>query len=323
VEGALLCALASLLFFVASALRRSPGLTRPHAPPPLQGFVTGSLAAVAAGAVTHPIDLVKVRLQLVGAQGEATAVSRGLFGTAAHIVRTHGVLGLYSGISGSVLRQMTVIGSRLGVYDLLKQKATEGTPSRQLSFSASVACGLTAGAVSAAVCNPADLVLVRMQADGRLPKDQQRGYRHAGDALRRIAAEEGIPALWRGTGPTVARAMVVTAAQMSVYDAAKQQLLELKLPDTPATHGAASLLAGGAASVCSNPFDVVKTRLQNMARTPSGAWPYAGVLDCMATTARTEGLLALYKGLLATWSRQAPLNTVRFIALEQLRNIIG
>ena len=295
-------------------------LTR--AAPPPQGFVTGSLAAVAAGAVTHPIDLVKVRLQLVGAQGEASAVSRGLLGTAAHIVRTHGVLGLYSGISGSVLRQMTVIGSRLGVYDLLKQQATHNN-TQALSFAASIACGLTAGAVSAGVCNPADLVLVRMQADGRLPVEQQRGYRHAGDALRRIAQEEGIPALWRGTGPTVVRAMVVTAAQMSVYDAAKQQLLGLRMSDTPATHGLASLLAGGAASVCSNPFDVVKTRLQNMARTPSGAWPYAGVLDCMVTTARTEGPLALYKGLLATWSRQAPLNTVRFIALEQLRKIIG
>jgi hypothetical protein len=29
------------------------------------------------------------------------------------------------------------------------------------------------------------------------------------------------------------------------------------------------------------------------------------------------------QGLVATWARQAPLNTVRFIALEQLRKIIG
>jgi hypothetical protein len=29
------------------------------------------------------------------------------------------------------------------------------------------------------------------------------------------------------------------------------------------------------------------------------------------------------QGLVATWARQAPLNTVRFVALEQLRKIIG
>jgi hypothetical protein len=121
----------------------------------------------------------------------------------------------------------------------------------------------------------------------------------------------------------MARACVVTAAQMSVYDAAKLALTSSAgMSDTPTTHAAASLLAGGAASVASNPFDVVKTRLQNMGRTgPGGAYPYSGVVDCFVTTVRTEGPLALYKGLLATWSRQAPLNTVRFMALEQLRKL--
>ncbi len=302
--------------------RSASPLPLPHAP---QGFLTGSLAAVAAGAVTHPIDLVKVRLQLAGAAGEAAgasgARSLGLLGTARAVVRTDGVLGLYSGISGSVLRQTTVIGARLGVYDALKH-AVSADGRGTVTFAQSVACGLAAGAVSAAVCNPADLVMVRMQADGRLPLDQRRGYKHAGDALLRISREEGIGALWRGTTPTVARAMVVTAAQMSFYDAAKKSLLTV-LPDTPVTHSLASLVAGGAAAVSSNPFDVVKTRLQNMSRTSSGEWPYRGFLHCFLTTARTEGVLALYKGLLATWARQAPLNTVRFVALEQLRKIIG
>ena len=265
----------------------------PHPPQP-QGFVTGSLAAVAAGCVTHPIDLVKVRMQLAGSAGElAHGPPPGLLGTAAAVVRADGVRGLYSGISGSVLRQTTTIGARLGFYDAIKNRVApaDGSPLPMLQL---VACGLAAGAASAALCNPAELVLVRMQADGRLPLAQQRGYAHAGDALARISREEGVAALWRGTSPTVARAMVVTAAQMSFYDRAKGALLGF-LPDAPATHGLASLVAGGAAALSSNPFDVVKTRLQNMAPRADGRMPYSGFFDCFITTARTEGITALYK----------------------------
>jgi solute carrier family 25 oxoglutarate transporter 11 len=244
--------------------------------------------------VTHPIDLVKVRMQLAGAAGElAGGRPPGLFATAAGVVRADGILGLYSGISGSVLRQTTVIGARLGIYDAVKNAISDGDG--QLAFPQLVACGLVAGAASAAMCNPADLVLVRMQADGRLPHAQRRGYAHAGDALVSIARAEGVGALWRGTAPTVARAMVVTAAQMSFYDRTKTALLGF-MPDAPATHSLASLVAGGAAAVSSNPFDVVKTRLQNMTpRASDGRMPYAGFVDCFLVTARTEGVLALYK----------------------------
>ena len=49
----------------------------------------------------------------------------------------------------------------------------------------------TSTIIGALVGNPADLTLVRMQADGRLPHNQRRNYRHAGDAVYRIAREEG------------------------------------------------------------------------------------------------------------------------------------
>jgi hypothetical protein len=91
-----------------------------------------------------------------------------------------------------------------------------------------------------------------------------------------------------GDAAAVARAMVVTAAQMSFYDRTKAALL-VYLPDAPATHSLASLVAGGAAAVSSNPFDVVKTRLQNMAPRADGSMPYTGFVNCFLVTARTEG----------------------------------
>ena len=82
-------------------------------------------------------------------------------------------------------------------------------------------CSLTAGAVGSFAGNPADLVLVRMQADSLLPPEQRRNYKHVGDALKRIVAEEGITSLWKGAVPTVTRAMAANTFQLVSYDSCK------------------------------------------------------------------------------------------------------
>ena len=49
---------------------------------------------------------------------------------------------------------------------------------------------MAAGAMGSFIGNPADLALVRMQADGSLPVDKRRHYTGVGNALARIVSEE-------------------------------------------------------------------------------------------------------------------------------------
>ena len=65
---------------------------------------------------------------------------------------------------------------------------------------------------------PADLALIRMQADSRLPVEERRNYSSVGNAFSRIVKEEGFAALWRGATPTVIRAIVLNLAMLSSYD---------------------------------------------------------------------------------------------------------
>jgi solute carrier family 25 (mitochondrial oxoglutarate transporter), member 11 len=78
--------------------------------------------------------------------------------------------------------------------------------------------GLTAGAIGACVGSPADLALIRMQADSTLPAAQRRSYKNAFHALYRISADEGVLALWKGAGPTVVRAMSLNMGMLASYD---------------------------------------------------------------------------------------------------------
>ena len=282
-----------------------------NAPPkkqaPWKGFVAGSTGAMLSGAVTHPIDLVKVRMQLYGqCVGDGVAGTRasvassvssssaispppGMMRTGFLVVKHEGAKGLYKGLSASLMRQASFIGTKFGAYDLLKSAMPgDRDANGALPFWKMTLCGLGAGAIGAAVGNPADLAMVRMQADGRLPMEARRHYRHGGDALVRVVREEGVLALWRGCAPTVNRAMIVTASQMAVYDKSKATILEVShVKDGLAVQTGASFMAGIVAALTSNPIDLAKSRLMSMKPDPkTGKMPYSGTLDCIAKTVR-------------------------------------
>mmetsp|Transcript_29411 Transcript_29411/g.36343 ORF Transcript_29411/g.36343 Transcript_29411/m.36343 type:complete len:323 (-) Transcript_29411:614-1582(-) len=287
-------------------------------PPVYRRFVQGGLAAMAGGAASHPLDVIKVLLQI---QGEGSAVpgarKLGLFQMGQKVFFNDGVTGLFRGLTASLLRQGVYSSVRFGVYDSINDsfRRMNGDVSKELPLWEKVISGISAGAIGAAVGNPADVAMVRMQADGRLPPEQRRNYKNVFDGLSRIAREEGVLALWNGVVPTVARAMVVTASQFAAYDQIKETLLSTGIfRDNPSTHFTSGFLAGFVASCTSNPVDVIKTRIMNMK-----PGQYSGPIDCTIKTVRSEGPLALYKGFVPTFVRQAPFVIVTFVTLEQIK----
>ena len=77
----------------------------------------------------------------------------------------------------------------------------------------------------------------------------------------------------------------------------------------------AALVGGVVTSLAGCPFDVLKTRLMNQ----DPARPlYRGVGDAFMQIVRVEGPLALYKGLLPVYCRQAPFNMLNYLIMEQL-----
>ncbi|KAK3017684.1 hypothetical protein RJ639_004051 [Escallonia herrerae] len=311
----------------------------------LKGFVEGGIASIVAGCSTHPLDLIKVRMQLQGEAGAPNPAFRTVrpalaFQTpsAAHIhvppsrvgplavgiriVQQDGAAALFSGVSATVLRQTLYSTTRMGLYDILKKRWTDpGTGNMPLT--SKIGAGLLAGGIGAAVGNPADVAMVRMQADGRLPAAQRRNYKSVIDAISQMSKREGVASLWRGSSLTVNRAMLVTASQLASYDQIKETILSKGLmKDGIGTHVTASFAAGFVASVASNPVDVIKTRVMNMKVEAGKEPPYSGALDCAMKTIRAEGPMALYKGFLPTISRQGPFTVVLFVTLEQVRKLL-
>ncbi|XVF44832.1 hypothetical protein PTKIN_Ptkin02bG0155500 [Pterospermum kingtungense] len=315
----------------------------------LKGFVEGGIASIIAGASTHPLDLIKVRMQL---QGEshlpnpspqvyrpALSMNSAVVGNVSisqivshtrvgpisigvRIIQSEGVAALFSGVSATILRQTLYSTTRMGLYDILKNKWTH-KETGNLPLTNKIAAGLIAGGLGATIGNPADVAMVRMQADGRLPIDQRRNYKSVVDALGQMTKQEGVGSLWRGSALTVNRAMIVTASQLATYDQIKEMILEKGvMSDGVGSDATASFAAGFVAAVASNPIDVIKTRVMNMKVAAGEVAPYSGALDCALKTVRAEGPMALYKGFIPTISRQGPFTVVLFVTLEQVRKIL-
>mmetsp|Transcript_71871 Transcript_71871/g.208278 ORF Transcript_71871/g.208278 Transcript_71871/m.208278 type:complete len:303 (-) Transcript_71871:114-1022(-) len=280
-----------------------------------KGFVTGSIGAAVGGSCAHPLDLLKVRMQL---QTETPKLNMGQMFL--KIGRTEGPSGLFKGVDASAARQLVYSGTRFGMYEVLKKAA--GGQDGGLSTVTKAVCAAASGAMGAFAGNPGDLAMVRMQADGKLPLEQRRNYKNVFDAVARIARSEGALSMWStGVVPNMNRAAVITVGQLAAYDACKEALLEHGCKDSVPTHFGASFIAAFIASVLSNPVDVAKTRLMNQ-RPELGGVVYTGTMNAMTTMVRTEGPVALYKGFAATFSRQLPYVMITWMTVEQLKKVM-
>lgn len=133
----------------------------------------GGLASAGAAVCTHPLDLVKVHLQTTSTSGQAQA---GLLRSTVGIVRTQGLTALYSGLTASLMRQLTYSTTRFAIYEVAKQRLDQANPGEDIPFYQKVALASVAGAAGGLVGTPADMINVRMQNDIKLPVNLRRKY---------------------------------------------------------------------------------------------------------------------------------------------------
>ncbi|KAI3710088.1 hypothetical protein L2E82_39862 [Cichorium intybus] len=147
----------------------------------VKGFVQGGIASIITRCLTHPLDLIKVRMQLQGESAHVFALNgascstmtmprpptTGPISEGVNIFGTEGVVALFSGVSVIVLHQTLYSTTRMGPFEIFKEKWSDPNT------------GTT-------VENPADVTMARMQADGRLPAAQWRNYKGVADAISRM-----------------------------------------------------------------------------------------------------------------------------------------
>lgn len=178
--------------------------------------------------------------------------------------------------------------------------------------------GMAAGIIAAWCAAPFDFIRTLQQAH---VVDADKAGPNIFHVVRTATKTEGIRALWSGSTATMSRAAVFTAAQLVSYDKSKlwmANMLGLGVDEVP-THIAASLVSGAFTTVCTAPFEMVKTYMQMNCQKgiKDSVWGSVQVI------LRKEGLPALWRGTTPLYLKIAPHTFIVLVLTEQFRHFFG
>eukprot|EP00429_Kryptoperidinium_foliaceum_P004348 CAMPEP_0176018266 /NCGR_PEP_ID=MMETSP0120_2-20121206/8789_1 /TAXON_ID=160619 /ORGANISM="Kryptoperidinium foliaceum, Strain CCMP 1326" /LENGTH=261 /DNA_ID=CAMNT_0017351311 /DNA_START=97 /DNA_END=879 /DNA_ORIENTATION=- len=241
----------------------------------LMSTFLGGTAAIFAVNFTHPLDLIKTRVQVS---------QDGIIQTCSNTMRNEGVLAFWKGVPWAYLREGSYTAIRLGAYAPVRDAIGAGAPDAPwyMKFLA----GALTGAIGSVAGNPFDVLKTLSQTNkgASIP---------LGSLVGDMYQNQGIAGFYRGVEVNVMRAVVLNATKMGVYDVAKGRVVDSTgwSRKDPRTAFCSSFLAGFFMTCTVAPFDRIRTNLMNQ---PTEKKVYDGMVDCLVKTVRSEGPLSLW-----------------------------
>jgi hypothetical protein len=279
---------------------------------PTQRTILAGVSSVTAAFVVHPIDTIKIRLQIQGELGLSKSAYNNTFVAAYHIIIKENIFGLYKGLLAAMLRESTYSTLRLGLYEPLKIFFGATDPNNTPLYK-KIAAGVCSGCLGAIPFTPCDVIKIRVQSNENHLKLREIFYE--------IYRTKGVLGYYQGVYPSTIRAALVTATQLSTYDHMKHGLINHNiLNDGMFCNFVSSMMSGVMCALTTSPIDLVKTRIMNQRHDNI---LYNGIIDCFIKTYKAEGFKGLYKGFTPQWMRIGPITTISLVVWEFLRKELG
>ncbi|ODV92117.1 hypothetical protein CANCADRAFT_82505 [Tortispora caseinolytica NRRL Y-17796] len=291
-------------------------------------LIAGGCAGMLEALCCHPLDTIKVRMQLSSRKGGSGAKKPGFFSTAGSIVKNETPLGLYKGLGAVIAGIVPKMAIRFSSFEFYKTLVAN-KETNKVSAGGTFIAGLGAGVTEAVlVVNPTDVIKIRLQAQSHSMSDplDQPKYRNAAHCAYTVVREEGVSALYRGVILTALRQATNQAVNFTVYGELKTwakkvqpQFSETELPSYQ--HMVFGLISGAMGPLSNAPIDTIKTRMQRETgrSTESGFVRFNRIAK---TLVQSEGFFALYKGITPRVMRVAPGQAVTFAAYEYFRGLL-
>merc|ERR1712241_329968 len=207
--------------------------------------IAGATGGASQVMFTNPLEIVKIRLQVAGEIASGPRVSA--FG----VIRELGFFGLYKGSRACFLRDIPFSAIYFPAYAHLKPAfADDNGYNSPLSL---LVAGAIAGMPAASLVTPADVIKTRLQVVAR---EGQTSYIGLLDATRKIYAEEGFRAFWKGAVARMCRSSPQFGVTLVTYELL-QRTFYIDFGGTRPTGSEAEVPAGQAEwSKSSNPDHV-------------------------------------------------------------------
>jgi solute carrier family 25 (adenine nucleotide translocator) protein 4/5/6/31 len=165
--------------------------------------------------------------------------------------------------------------------------------------------GGVSGAIVKTGMAPIERVKLLLQTQDSNPKiisGEEPRYTGIGDCFKRVHAEQGMNAFWRGNLVNCIRYAPQQGSALAFNDAIKRFMPKYSPKTDYYKDFGVKLFSGGAAGGVANvvcyPFDFARTRLAS--DVGSGKKTFNGIADCIMKTIKMGGVTGLYRGSAVT-----------------------
>ncbi|XP_043276553.1 calcium-binding mitochondrial carrier protein Aralar1 isoform X2 [Venturia canescens] len=274
-------------------------------------FVLGSIGGAVGATAVYPIDLVKTRMQnqrtgsFIG-----ELMYRNSYDCFKKVIRHEGVFGLYRGLLPQLMGVAPEKAIKLTVNDFVRDKFMD--KNGNLPLAGEILSGACAGGSQVIFTNPLEIVKIRLQVAGEIAGGQKvRAWT--------VVKELGLFGLYKGARACFLRDVPFSAIYFPMYAHVKAKMADEGGYNTPLSLLVSGAIAGVPAAALVTPADVIKTRLQVVAR--EGQTTYNGLVDCARKIYKEEGPRAFWKGATARVFRSSPQFGVTLFTYELLQRL--
>jgi solute carrier family 25 thiamine pyrophosphate transporter 19 len=275
--------------------------------------VAGAIAGGGARLFTAPLDLLRIRRQLY-----PKSTPSNMFVSLYRIATTEG--GIHSLFRGNVAATYLWMGYAAVQFSFYDWNAHVLSSSTTMS-SSSVAfvSGASAGVCATLATYPLDICRTAFAAQGLHTSGggstSWTPPRSIWEFALTLYRQQGYKGFFAGSGPAVVQIIPYMGLNFALY--------EFFVSQNPSvgTSGMAGAISGGVSKMVIYPLDTVKRRIQVQA--VSGTDQYRNMMDCLLTIARTEGVRALYNGLVPSVAKNMIGTGLSFAIFTLVKNTLS
>ncbi|OXA55260.1 mitochondrial glycine transporter A [Folsomia candida] len=289
--------------------------------PIFKSFLIGSVSGTCSTVLFQPLDLLKTRLQQAPSPAQLRSFSPTVPFSAAttpismvsivsQILRNENLFSLWRGMTPSLTRCVPGVGLYFATIHGLKGAFNiTGEPTAMESL----LLGMTGRSFSGVLMIPFTVIKTRFES-----KVYQ--YSSIREAWRCIYAQEGVRGLTCGLVPTLLRDAPFSGLYLMMYTSTKKAIGPEWMSDPtfgPYVRFSAGIVAGVGASLVTQPFDVIKTKMQ--------LYPdkFTSVRHVVPYVFQRYGIQGYFKGIMPRMIRRTLIAAMSWTLYEQLIHSLG
>ncbi|KAK8054833.1 hypothetical protein PG993_000060 [Apiospora rasikravindrae] len=286
---------------------------------PLISLLAGGTAGGIEAFCTYPFEFAKTRVQLYGHEGVKNP-----FRVVGNVIQQEGLPALYKGCSTMIVGSIGKDAVRFVAFDSIR-KMFEDPETHTLGPAQSIASGMVAGVVSSTVIvTPTERIKTALIDDAKT----SRRFRSPWHCLASLAKEQGARrALYAGYVTTTLKQIGTTGFRLGSYSILKDcerrsawfadgkggHHVDIDGPIMSFANGA---LAGTITTLATQPFDTVKTKVQQ-------ARNVGGTLDAARAIVAEDGVFrGFWRGTVMRLGRTVMAGGILFTANEQAVKVL-